>query len=325
MGQFLPGTDFVTSGYSVCRATTTCSAAATTTRRHRRVADAPARLAGRRRDRAADEDEALARARAGGACDPGGLRRLRLPAITRRGGRGGDVRARHRDLPDRDRAADVAAADRVLAEGISGLDVARELDRARLHRRRRGDPRHAAPARRGDYLQTSAIIDADGTVHSAVNDPNRYSGPGTGYRLDGERWQRLQQLPHELDARSLEEARTRSEPRGREACCRAGNEPDDVVIALGPAFGDGLRATISGLAHEDVLEALIEGVREGGRRAAARPRAARSDVAFIGHDGAASPGSGVAIGIQSKGTTVIHRADLAAARQPRALRHGAAR
>ena len=31
MGQFLPGTDFVTSGYSVCRAGTTCSAAATTT------------------------------------------------------------------------------------------------------------------------------------------------------------------------------------------------------------------------------------------------------------------------------------------------------
>jgi propanediol dehydratase medium subunit len=35
-----------------------------------------------------------------------------------------------------------------------------------------------------------------------------------------------------------------------------------------------------------------------------------SDVAFIGHDGAALAGSGVAVGIQSKGTTVIHRADL---------------
>jgi propanediol dehydratase large subunit len=30
-----------------------------------------------------------------------------------------------RDLPDRDRAADVAAADRVLEEGISALDVVR--------------------------------------------------------------------------------------------------------------------------------------------------------------------------------------------------------
>ena len=35
-----------------------------------------------------------------------------------------------------------------------------------------------------------------------------------------------------------------------------------------------------------------------------------SDVAFIGHDGAALSGSGVAVGLQSKGTAVIHRADL---------------
>jgi hypothetical protein len=59
-----------------------------------------------------------------------------------------------------------------------------------------------------------------------------------------------------------------------------------------------------------VLEALLEGVREGG----AQPRLVRirrvSDVAFIGHDGAVLAGSGVAVGIQSKGTAVIHRADL---------------
>ena len=35
-----------------------------------------------------------------------------------------------------------------------------------------------------------------------------------------------------------------------------------------------------------------------------------SDCAFIGHAGAQLSGSGVAIGIQSKGTTVIHRRDL---------------
>jgi propanediol dehydratase medium subunit len=88
------------------------------------------------------------------------------------------------------------------------------------------------------------------------------------------------------------------------------NRADDVVIAVGPAFADGLNATIGGLSHRDVLEALIAGVREAG----ARPRLVRvrrvSDVAFIGHDGAGLAGSGVAIGIQSKGTAVIHRADL---------------
>ena len=34
------------------------------------------------------------------------------------------------------------------------------------------------------------------------------------------------------------------------------------------------------------------------------------DVAFIAHDGARLSGSGIALGIQSKGTAVIHRADL---------------
>src|SRR5207244_2774725 len=49
---------------------------------------------------------------------------------------------------------------------------------------------------------------------------------------------------------------------------------------------------------------------EGG----ATPRLVRvrrsSDVAFIGHDGAHLSGSGVAVGLQSKGTTVIQRSDL---------------
>jgi propanediol dehydratase large subunit len=148
-------------------------------------------------------------------------------------------------------------------------------------------------------------------VSAAVNDPNRYAGPGTGYRLEGERWQRLQQLPHELDARTLEEAGESQQPVVVEKhVARIGNRSDDVVIALGPAFADGLRATIGGLAHKDVIEAVAEGVRDAG----AEPRLVRvrraSDVAFIGHDGAVLSGSGVAIGIQSKGTAVIHRADL---------------
>jgi hypothetical protein len=59
-----------------------------------------------------------------------------------------------------------------------------------------------------------------------------------------------------------------------------------------------------------VLRAVLDGVREGG----AKPRLVRvrraSDVAFIGHDAALLSGSGVAVGLQSKGTAVIHRADL---------------
>src|SRR5262249_61311939 len=101
-----------------------------------------------------------------------------------------------RDVPDRDRAADVAAADRVLEGAVSALDVVRELDAA-------GFPEVAEAVLgmqrqrvSGDYLQTSAIVEPDGTVLSAVSDPNRYEGPGTGYHLEGEPWELLQQLPY---------------------------------------------------------------------------------------------------------------------------------
>ena len=47
----------------------------------------------------------------------------------------------------------------------------------------------------GDYLQPSAIFGADFHVLSALNDPNDYQGPGTGYRPSPERWRALQDLP----------------------------------------------------------------------------------------------------------------------------------
>ncbi|MFO7571949.1 MAG: propanediol/glycerol family dehydratase large subunit, partial [Gaiellaceae bacterium] len=211
----------------------------------------------------------------------------------------------------RDRTADVEAADDLLARGISGLDVALALDRrgfvdvaeAVLSMQRQ---RVAA-----DYLQTAAVIDADGLVHSAVNDPNVYSGPGTGYRLEGERWELLQALPHVVAPADLLGAESAGEPvvveRGEAA---KGEDAAEVVVAVGPAFADAIWHTIADLDHGDVLRAICDGVREGG----AAPRLVRvrrvADVAFIAHDGARLSGSGIALGLQSKGTAVIQRADL---------------
>ena len=52
----------------------------------------------------------------------------------------------------------------------------------------------------GDYLHTSAILDSNFDVMSAVNDPNDYQGPGTGYRLSGERWERLKDIRQAIRA-----------------------------------------------------------------------------------------------------------------------------
>ena len=82
------------------------------------------------------------------------------------------------------------------------------------------------------------------------------------------------------------------------------------MVAVGPAFAGAIRETINGLDHADVLAAVADGVADGG----AIPRIVRvrrtADVAFIAHEGARLSGSGIALGIQSKGTAVIHRADL---------------
>ena len=48
----------------------------------------------------------------------------------------------------------------------------------------------------GDYLHTSAILDTNFKVQSAVNFPNNYQGPGTGYKLSDERWEEIKNIPH---------------------------------------------------------------------------------------------------------------------------------
>ncbi|MBE6066626.1 MAG: propanediol/glycerol family dehydratase medium subunit [Clostridium lundense] len=89
-----------------------------------------------------------------------------------------------------------------------------------------------------------------------------------------------------------------------------GKRSDEVVIALAPSFGIHQTETIVGIPHDDVLREVMAGVEEEG----ITPRVIRvlrtSDVAFMSHDAAKISGSGIGIGIQSKGTTVIHQKDL---------------
>jgi propanediol dehydratase large subunit len=311
MGQFLPGTDFVTSGYSLMPRYDNMFGGGNydaddleewlTVQRDWQVdagiepVDEPTLLAAR--ERAARAAQVVWEA-------------FGFPPISDEEVELATRCLDSRDLPDRDRAADVLAADRMLAEQISGLDVARALAE-------RGYPElaeaiFALQKQRvaADYLQTSAIVGADGVVVSAVNDPNRYSGPGTGYRLEGERWERLQRLPYTIDAR-LVGGGASGEPVVEElGPAERGDAPDEVVVAVGPAFGNALCETINGLPHDAVLAAILDGIRdEGGTPRVVRIRRS-SDVAFIGHDGALLSGSAVAVGLQSKGTALIHRADL---------------
>jgi hypothetical protein len=216
------------------------------------------------------------------------------------------------DMPDRDVARDLKAADGLLRRERSGVDIIRALAANGFEDIARKILEVQKLRVSGDYLQTSAVIAEGGKLLSAINDPNDYRGPGTGYQLSGLRRQEIEDIPQALDPRCI----------GREGAAAGtlmfrdkgnalpGTDPGEVVIALGPAFGTRLKSTILGLPHEQVLRALVEGIRSEGMI----PRVVRicstSDCGFIGHAGARLSGSGISIGIQSKGTTVIHRKDL---------------
>jgi propanediol dehydratase medium subunit len=92
---------------------------------------------------------------------------------------------------------------------------------------------------------------------------------------------------------------------------KQGTAANEVVIALAPAFGDKLgKHTITGIPHTAVLREVMAGIEEQGVKARVVRIWHTSDVAFVSHTGAKLAGSGIGIGIQSRGTTVIHQRDL---------------
>jgi propanediol dehydratase medium subunit len=92
---------------------------------------------------------------------------------------------------------------------------------------------------------------------------------------------------------------------------QAGASTSEVVVALAPAFGDKLKMqTITGIPHAAVLREILAGIEEEGVKARVVRVWHTSDVAFVSHAGAKLSGSGIGIGIQSRGTTVIHQRDL---------------
>jgi propanediol dehydratase large subunit len=217
------------------------------------------------------------------------------------------------DMPDRDKVADIEAAQRLLTGPLTAIEIVKPLQEA-------GFPDVAANILEmqrqrviGDYLQPSAIFGDRFQVLSALTDPNDYQGPGTGCRVEGDRWSVLQDLPQAWDPRTYLEnlGVSRREAWLEEIGPAERGDQPEVVVAVGPAFGTEIDHSIGGLDHRDVLSAMMQGIQEEGVPARVVRVCHTSDCAFIGHAGAQLSGSGVAIGIQSKGTTVIHQRDLA--------------
>jgi len=156
----------------------------------------------------------------------------------------------------------------------------------------------------------------DGRIVSAINDPNDYLGPGSGYRVSEERRQQLNGIRDVLDQREVLRSEAMHEKDEAKRIRYRGVGPaaestdaKDVVIGISPAFGLKLFQTTAGHRLSDVLGVMADAIRSKGLS----PRIVRfrhtADTSFLGLSAARLAGSGVGIGIQAKGTAVIHQRD----------------
>jgi propanediol dehydratase large subunit len=86
----------------------------------------------------------------------------------------------------------------MMKRGTTGLDVVRALAKHGFNDVAEAVLTMLKGKVSGDYLHTSALFDSNFNVLSAVNDANDYEGPGTGYRLEGERWELLKNIPQAI-------------------------------------------------------------------------------------------------------------------------------
>src|SRR6185436_7829249 len=89
-----------------------------------------------------------------------------------------------------------------------------------------------------------------------------------------------------------------------------GSDPREVVIGLSPGVGRAVWRTLSGLSVKDALAELLAGLEEEGCQARVVRVNRTLDLGMVGLTAARLAGSGIGIGLQGKGTALIHRRDL---------------
>ncbi|MBC2252039.1 propanediol/glycerol family dehydratase large subunit [Listeria welshimeri] len=130
--------------------------------------------------------------------------KLGLPTVTDEEVEAATYARGSNDMPERNMVEDIKAAAEMMDRGVTGLDVVKALSAGGFDDVAESVLNMLKQRVSGDFLHTSAIIDKDWNVISSVNDLNDYAGPGTGYRLEGERWEKLKNIAVAVDANELD-------------------------------------------------------------------------------------------------------------------------
>ncbi len=217
-----------------------------------------------------------------------------------------------KDLGDTDAMKVLDAARTIQESGLTILDVVTALYETGFETEAARVLEMMKARVAGDYLQSAAIFDEAMNVLSLVTDPNDYAGPGTGYTPTAERQDEIDAIRQQ---RSVEDLRAEQRSHASAALRQVGvagpgADPREVVIGVSPAVGRDIWLTLSGLSVVDALAELLAGLEEEGCVGRIIRVNDTIDLGMIGLTAARLSGSGIGIGLQGKGTALIHRRDL---------------
>jgi propanediol dehydratase large subunit len=218
-----------------------------------------------------------------------------------------------KDLGETDTLAVLNAAHAIREGGLTVLDVVAALDETGYEDEAERIMAMTRARLAGDYLQTSAIFDEDLGVLSLITDPNDYAGPGTGYEPPPQRLREIDAIRQErgVDDLRAEQAQYATSLLELAGPAHPGQDPRDVVIGVSPAVGRDVWRCLSGMTVTAVLAELLAGLEEEGCVGRVVRFNDTVDLGRIGLAAARLAGSGIGIGLQGKGTALIHRRDLA--------------
>ena len=204
MPQFIPGTDYICSGYSATPNYDNMFAGSNWD------ADDYDDWCAIQRDLRVDagllpasEEEVVAARNKAARAIQAVFAELGLPEITDEEVEAGTYARGSQDMPDRNVIEDLKAAEDMLARGITGIDFVKALYKGGFEDVANSIFQIQKAKVVGDYLHTASMLDSDFHVISAVNSCNDYHGPMTGYQISPERWEAIANIRKAIDPETI--------------------------------------------------------------------------------------------------------------------------
>ncbi|WGT46887.1 propanediol/glycerol family dehydratase large subunit [Tessaracoccus lacteus] len=151
----------------------------------------------------AGEEEVVAIRRKAARAIQATFKQLGLPEITDAEVEAATYANGSKDMPARNVVEDLKAAEEMMAREVTGLDVAKALIAGGFEDVGEAVFNLLKHRVAGDYLHTSAIFNEKWEINSAVNNLNDYAGPKTGYQISEEKWDRLKTIRQAISPESI--------------------------------------------------------------------------------------------------------------------------